>query len=130
MIRRPPRSTLFPYTTLFRSLPRAADLLSLGGDLSARGAAPSPGGAHATRSAHLWRRRGARSADREDAFRRRVRRCGARGGGGPVRGLRGVAVLENRGVTRSFSPHSSLPNAQMFTGVRSFIPRPRAPASG
>src|SRR3989442_4007608 len=26
MIRRPPRSTLFPYTTLFRSLPRAARL--------------------------------------------------------------------------------------------------------
>src|SRR5256885_11746019 len=25
MIRRPPRSTLFPYTTLFRSLPIAAD---------------------------------------------------------------------------------------------------------
>src|SRR5260221_3639703 len=25
MIRRPPRSTLFPYTTLFRSLARAAD---------------------------------------------------------------------------------------------------------
>src|SRR5258707_2210750 len=25
MIRRPPRSTLFPYTTLFRSLPRTAD---------------------------------------------------------------------------------------------------------
>src|SRR5256885_11720733 len=25
MIRRPPRSTLFPYTTLFRSLPGAAD---------------------------------------------------------------------------------------------------------
>src|SRR5258708_27034805 len=24
MIRRPPRSTLFPYTTLFRSIPRAA----------------------------------------------------------------------------------------------------------
>src|SRR2546426_6175190 len=24
MIRRPPRSTLFPYTTLFRSVPRAA----------------------------------------------------------------------------------------------------------
>src|SRR3712207_7622202 len=30
MIRRPPRSTLFPYTTLFRSLPRAA-LLHLEG---------------------------------------------------------------------------------------------------
>src|SRR3712207_7410660 len=27
MIRRPPRSTLFPYTTLFRSLPRRADQL-------------------------------------------------------------------------------------------------------
>src|SRR5258707_2863758 len=26
MIRRPPRSTLFPYTTLFRSLPRACDI--------------------------------------------------------------------------------------------------------
>src|SRR3989442_3366048 len=26
MIRRPPRSTLFPYTTLFRSLSRVADL--------------------------------------------------------------------------------------------------------
>src|SRR2546430_13444972 len=26
MIRRPPRSTLFPYTTLFRSLQRAVDL--------------------------------------------------------------------------------------------------------
>src|SRR2546430_9788860 len=26
MIRRPPRSTLFPYTTLFRSLPRPAHL--------------------------------------------------------------------------------------------------------
>src|SRR2546429_6463318 len=27
MIRRPPRSTLFPYTTLFRSLPRILDRL-------------------------------------------------------------------------------------------------------
>src|SRR2546429_6347876 len=25
MIRRPPRSTLFPYTTLFRSIPKSAD---------------------------------------------------------------------------------------------------------
>src|SRR3712207_7165815 len=30
MIRRPPRSTLFPYTTLFRSLPRGPDVR--GGD--------------------------------------------------------------------------------------------------
>src|SRR2546430_15588171 len=37
MIRRPPRSTLFPYTTLFRSLegfqPAHAQLLAGGGDL-------------------------------------------------------------------------------------------------
>src|SRR2546430_6995000 len=31
MIRRPPRSTLFPYTTLFRSGMRVPDLLSLKG---------------------------------------------------------------------------------------------------
>src|SRR5947209_15223607 len=31
MIRRPPRSTLFPYTTLFRSPPRQVDLLHPGG---------------------------------------------------------------------------------------------------
>src|SRR2546430_9867220 len=30
MIRRPPRSTLFPYTTLFRSLTRAGDARRLG----------------------------------------------------------------------------------------------------
>src|SRR2546426_8117210 len=28
MIRRPPRSTLFPYTTLFRSVPPCADLIA------------------------------------------------------------------------------------------------------
>src|SRR2546430_11741762 len=35
MIRRPPRSTLFPYTTLFRSIDRARDLLGrpVGGPL-------------------------------------------------------------------------------------------------
>src|SRR3712207_7150140 len=30
MIRRPPRSTLFPYTTLFRSLPKLEALIALG----------------------------------------------------------------------------------------------------
>src|SRR2546429_5600559 len=30
MIRRPPRSTLFPYTTLFRSLQRRADAITVG----------------------------------------------------------------------------------------------------
>src|SRR2546429_6780755 len=33
MIRRPPRSTLFPYTTLFRSLGRQAQVLEVGGAL-------------------------------------------------------------------------------------------------
>src|SRR2546421_8991912 len=34
MIRRPPRSTLFPYTTLFRSIP--PELAQQGGDADAR----------------------------------------------------------------------------------------------
>src|SRR2546427_9306964 len=50
MIRRPPRSTLFPYTTLFRSaVARAeeieaegADLLDLGGESSRPGSQPVP----------------------------------------------------------------------------------------
>src|SRR2546430_6603347 len=33
MIRRPPRSTLFPYTTLFRSIERAKRLVELGEDV-------------------------------------------------------------------------------------------------
>src|SRR5256885_7104674 len=36
MIRRPPRSTLFPYTTLFRSVELAADRVDLPGDLARR----------------------------------------------------------------------------------------------
>src|SRR3712207_9433513 len=41
MIRRPPRSTLVPYTTLFRSVPGAESLLALAGD----GRRPGPDGA-------------------------------------------------------------------------------------
>src|SRR5690242_20921846 len=38
MIRRPPRSTLFPYTTLFRSVgQRGVDVEGLAGDLAALG---------------------------------------------------------------------------------------------
>src|SRR2546421_8705039 len=44
MIRRPPRSTLFPYTTLFRSRLSAGRSLSRG-----RGPAPSRGGARFSR---------------------------------------------------------------------------------
>src|SRR2546422_7925533 len=36
MIRRPPRSTLFPYTTLFRSIPFKLDALRLADHLSER----------------------------------------------------------------------------------------------
>src|SRR2546422_4329253 len=39
MIRRPPRSTLFPYTTLFRSLPAAASRLD---ELSVAARGPYP----------------------------------------------------------------------------------------
>src|SRR2546426_1611014 len=53
MIRRPPRSTLFPYTTLFRSLsPRSIDVLLAPG--LARGAARAV--AHVAPS--IWRYRG------------------------------------------------------------------------
>src|SRR2546430_7181884 len=56
MIRRPPRSTLFPYTTLFRSR------IALGlAPLGARPQRPGPGGAH----------RGAGNRDRGAARHRR-----------------------------------------------------------
>src|SRR5256885_12688669 len=54
MIRRPPRSTLFPYTTLFRSL-------------RADGAAEPRAGELPLPSARPRRRRGARSAERAAA---------------------------------------------------------------
>src|SRR3712207_8356576 len=58
MIRRPPRSTLFPYTTLFRSVPRGpGDGLGSGGPLGRAGGA---------RQAARDRRRGAgRARDRK-----------------------------------------------------------------
>src|SRR2546423_8510411 len=39
MIRRPPRSTLFPYTTLFRSLRAGPDASTAGDGVAGRGAA-------------------------------------------------------------------------------------------
>src|SRR5258707_9208530 len=43
MIRRPPRSTLFPYTTLFRSVPpaQAQRVRSFGTEVAATGTTPS-----------------------------------------------------------------------------------------
>src|SRR3712207_7555905 len=46
MIRRPPRSTLFPYTTLFRSAP-LGNALGVGLKGCARGGIAPPGGAEA-----------------------------------------------------------------------------------
>src|SRR5208337_4192637 len=57
MIRRPPRSTLFPYTTLFRSRRQGADSPHSAHDVVAR-----PQGARADRGAARRRRRGAREA--------------------------------------------------------------------
>src|SRR3712207_7389358 len=48
MIRRPPRSTLFPYTTLFRSSPRASALVARVGG---RASTPVRGHAGAVRTA-------------------------------------------------------------------------------
>src|SRR3989442_11757930 len=58
MIRRPPRSTLFPYTTLFRShleSGRGQQLLGAGGLLPANGRAPGQGDRKSTRlnSSHV-----------------------------------------------------------------------------
>src|SRR3712207_8259951 len=61
MIRRPPRSTLFPYTTLFRSVYSAPQAVSRRGDrligeTRAGGSAPSAveGGLEQIGRAHVW----------------------------------------------------------------------------
>src|SRR2546422_11501518 len=81
MIRRPPRSTLFPYTTLFRSHPRRPSRglsrpLSLGGPRPARAVRPPAPG-------HQARRLGGAGFL---APRRRM-------GGGRPRGVRQAAEL-------------------------------------
>src|SRR2546430_11264136 len=67
MIRRPPRSTLFPYTTLFRSVPgvhveRAA--VAAAAAAGGRGAGAVRGGADRRDRPVRHRRRGGRGADR------------------------------------------------------------------
>src|SRR5690349_22739482 len=60
MIRRPPRSTLFPYTTLFRSHPcRAKGLSHRDPGRSIRGRRPGRGRFHASGSPHGRREGGA-----------------------------------------------------------------------
>src|SRR5438105_6275801 len=61
MIRRPPRSTLFPYTTLFRSVRGAADA-----GPARRGQRPGAGAARRTEDAVLPDRAGWRAAVQRD----------------------------------------------------------------
>src|SRR2546430_12051111 len=65
MIRRPPRSTLFPYTTLFRSSRRSQAAATFGKgnlkDSSARGRRDIPRQIHATATARGWRDRSAKA---------------------------------------------------------------------
>src|SRR2546426_8549635 len=67
MIRRPPRSTLFPYTTLFRSGPRNPALRALRGvglPLDGRGLQERRAGGRA-RARHSMTREGTVSGDRK-----------------------------------------------------------------
>src|SRR3712207_6939974 len=61
MIRRPPRSTLFPYTTLFRSKPARRAARHLAGGDAEEGARPGRGAARLRRNPA--RRRGRRSEE-------------------------------------------------------------------
>src|SRR2546429_6919129 len=65
MIRRPPRSTLFPYTTLFRSAPLEGKHFSRAGRLTGRmGAAATIGGLTARSGTRIARRRTRQGARR------------------------------------------------------------------
>src|SRR2546427_3178856 len=65
MIRRPPRSTLFPYTTLFRSLIRDPQTVYVYWDLSQQQIEQAFGGLGSARaSLKLWNARGDRKSTR------------------------------------------------------------------
>src|SRR5258707_5045856 len=86
MIRRPPRSTLFPYTTLFRSLER--------GSKSESGARNWRDGGHAVRP---HRQRGCGEVD-----------ASTRGGREREGNLAGADGLEDRKSTRLNSSHANI----------------------
>src|SRR5258707_11673600 len=54
MIRRPPRSTLFPYTTLFRSVPQGSGDLEPGWCTGAKSGEPAPAGARPAGRCGAW----------------------------------------------------------------------------
>src|SRR6266403_979284 len=133
MIRRPPRSTLFPYTTLFRSRAPRTRARS-GGGRPTRGAA---------RRARSHRRRRGRARDRLALPRRRgVRRAGraaralralAAPGSGCYRGglmRAGRAVRHARHVVLGLSNDAGGPSAaRALRALRcSDAPRPRRPS--
>src|SRR3712207_7407371 len=100
MIRRPPRSTLFPYTTLFRSHAAVAGRGRGGGGRDHRGGAPAAGGGDLRRPAGAVRGplRGVRRARR-------------------ARGRRGRQGAERRGdrkSTRLNSRHANISYAVFF----------------
>src|SRR2546422_4720412 len=61
MIRRPPRSTLFPYTTLFRSI---AELEQQGGQVVDQRSVVDPGGAQRVAHRHVGEQRRRRDHER------------------------------------------------------------------
>src|SRR3712207_8670979 len=75
MIRRPPRSTLFPYTTLFRSAPRRAVPGVIRHRVDGGRALPQGSGAFLHQTVREVR-------DSEPLLQRRRRRRGGGGGGG------------------------------------------------
>src|SRR2546422_8872861 len=83
MIRRPPRSTLFPYTTLFRS-----------GGSGRNGARARSELLHHLR---LWTRESGRRSEREGRGRRGADDDGARGRTGAIRGAPSDAARRGRG---------------------------------
>src|SRR5439155_20749843 len=99
MLRRPPRSTLFPYTTLFRSSTHARDLLALG--------AGRPG----SRPRQTRRRR--RAVGRGPASR--ARSVGRhRAGCQPVSLPPGTRAARDRKSTRLNSSHVAISYAVFF----------------
>src|SRR5256885_2058988 len=96
MIRRPPRSTLFPYTTLFRSLPLGHGL----GRISGRGAARANrgGGCRGVRNgefAHVDRPSSTKLAVKSLGRKSRVRRGAIRAALGDVTGAAVRPVFGN-----------------------------------
>src|SRR2546425_7292678 len=94
MIRRPPRSTLFPYTTLFRSPRRAAaldrDLVGGSPAPAGRGAGAGAGGRRRRHRVTPKRMRSGSTAARGSAGPRIYTRTGDRGETGLIGGPRGA----------------------------------------